>query len=242
MRETCGHAAPGTVVCVHGAGGGGWEWGVWARVFAARGYAVIAPDLQPAAGGLAATRYADYLDQVVQWCRGVGAPSILVGASLGGALALAAADVVGAQALILVNPLVPRSPRPRPRPAIIGWGSQRSLGSTRRAMSDADDAASLHAFRRWRDESGAVLDEAEAAAAKAASCAALVLASDRDENVPLPLSRALAIRIDADFERIAGAGHLGPLLGRVAASVAERAADWLQRRRDDAGDEPAGVV
>ena len=32
-----------TAVFVHGAGGGGWEWGVWARVFAAEGWAVLAP-------------------------------------------------------------------------------------------------------------------------------------------------------------------------------------------------------
>ena len=40
------------LVFVHGAGGGGWEWAVWARVFAAAGIAVAAPDLRPAAAGL----------------------------------------------------------------------------------------------------------------------------------------------------------------------------------------------
>lgn len=230
MREILERAAPCTVVCVHGAGGGGWEWAIWARVFAARGYGVIAPDLQPAAAGVAATRYGDYLDQVVQWCRGVGAPVALVGASLGGSLALAAAEIVGARALILVNPLVPRTPRPEPRRAVIPWARERSLGGTRRAMSDADDAACVYAFRRWRDESGAVLDEAEARAATASPCATLVLAGERDDDVPPPLSRALAIRLGADFERVADAGHLGPLLGRVAADVAERAAGWLGPR------------
>ena len=48
------------VVFVHGAGGGGWEWDAWARVFAAEGWRVFAPDLQPAAEGLAATRLDDY--------------------------------------------------------------------------------------------------------------------------------------------------------------------------------------
>ncbi|MFC4819523.1 alpha/beta fold hydrolase [Dokdonella ginsengisoli] len=242
MRESSPRTAPCTIVCVHGAGGGGWEWAIWARVFAARGHGVIAPDLQPAAAGLAATRYADYLEQVVQWCRGVGAPLALLGASLGGSLALAAAETAGAQALILVNPLVPRAPRPQPRPAVIPWGRERSLGGTRRAMADADDAACVYAFRRWRDESGAVLDEAEAAAATAPPCATLVLAGERDEDVPPPLSRALAIRLDADFERVAGAGHLGPLFGRGAASVAERAADWLEHRRLASHDGAAGAI
>ena len=35
------------VVLVHGAGGGGWEWDAWARVFAAGDWRVFAPDLQP---------------------------------------------------------------------------------------------------------------------------------------------------------------------------------------------------
>ena len=41
------HAA----VLVHGAGGGGWEWAAWARVFAAAGLSVAAPDLRAAPAG-----------------------------------------------------------------------------------------------------------------------------------------------------------------------------------------------
>lgn len=52
------------VVCVHGAGGGGWEWSIWARGLAVAGFDVLAPDLVPAHGGLAATRLADYREQV----------------------------------------------------------------------------------------------------------------------------------------------------------------------------------
>ena len=46
---------PPVAVCVHGAGGAGWEWTIWARVLAVRGWRVVAPDLLPAANGLAAT-------------------------------------------------------------------------------------------------------------------------------------------------------------------------------------------
>src|SRR5688572_28720195 len=92
-----------SALMVHGAGGGGWEWNVWARVFAAHGWRVEAPDLQPVAAGLAATRLRDYAAQVAGSLARLPLPRVVVGASLGGLLALrCAAD---ADALVLINPL-----------------------------------------------------------------------------------------------------------------------------------------
>ena len=42
--------------------------------------------------------------------------------------------------------------------------------------------------------------------------------------------RAWVLNLDADFELVVQASHVGPLLGRSAATVAERAADWLRER------------
>ena len=47
------------VLLVHGAGGGGWEWNLWRGVFEAADIAVVAPDLQLVAAGLAATGFGD---------------------------------------------------------------------------------------------------------------------------------------------------------------------------------------
>ena len=41
----------GTIVCIHGAGGGGWEYAKWDPIFRAAGYRVIANDLVPVAAG-----------------------------------------------------------------------------------------------------------------------------------------------------------------------------------------------
>lgn len=224
-----------SVVCVHGAGAGGWEWGIWARVLGARGFDVLAPDLMPCEAGLAATGFDDYRAQVIDWCRDGRPRPILLGASLGGLLALSVAKTADAAALVLVNPLPsaggPLLPRARSFDAVMPWGSRRSLAGTRRAMPDADDAARMFAFRRWRDESGAVLEAAHRGiAVEAPSCRVFVLASELDADVPAAASRALACRLEADFEQIDNAGHVDPLLGRDAGRIAERAADWLLAR------------
>lgn len=225
----------GRVVCVHGAGGGGWEWGVWARNLSIAGFDVLAPDLMPATGGLAATHLDDYRRQVAAWCRSKRGASV-VGASLGGLLALAVARAVRARSLVLVNPMPSAGlpARTERSPAVIRWRSAGTLRSTRQAMPDADDAARLYAFRRWRDESGAVLDEARAGlVVDPPDCPVLVIASEHDLDVPTESSRALAATLGADFECIAGASHVGPLLGRSAARTAARVAEWLQDHRHD---------
>ncbi|HEX5124046.1 MAG TPA: alpha/beta fold hydrolase [Rhodanobacteraceae bacterium] len=231
MREN----GTATVVCVHGAGGGGWEWAIWARVFAQRGFAVIAPDLKPSIAGIEKTSFADYRDQVIEWCLGAGQGAVLMGASLGGLLALSVAHALRPSALILVNPLPPGGvlarPLHEPWPAIVPWARTRSLVSTQRAMPDADDAARLFALRRWRDESGAVLNEArDGIAVDAPRCPTLFLASEDDADMPPAAVRALAVRYSADFRSIPGASHVGPLLGRAAAAVAAEAAAWLAER------------
>src|SRR5687768_3584762 len=146
-------------VLVHGAGGGGWEWNVWRRVFAAHGLETDALDLRPVDAGLPATCFEDYAAQVRAVLDAVPRPCALVGASLGGLLAMACAGA--ADALVLVNPLPPAPwadllPS-REWPDTVPWGRNARLASTRRALPDSDDATALFAFRRWRDESGAVL-------------------------------------------------------------------------------------
>lgn len=216
---------------VHGAGGGGWEWNIWARVFAAEGFAVSAPDLLPMASGLSQTRLVDYSAQVRAAALALPSPRVLVGASLGGLLALMNADV--ADALVLVNPLPPQPwhaqlPMRESCPAVIAWRSGASLVATRRSLFDADDAACLFAFRHWRDESGVVMDEALAGVAvPTPQCRMLLMASGRDEDVPQALSLAVARGLGADVIRLPEASHVGPLLSRSATSAASQAVAWL---------------
>jgi pimeloyl-ACP methyl ester carboxylesterase len=220
------------VLMLHGAGGGAWEWNVWRRVFAAAGHATRRPEFQPAAAGLGATRFEDYLDQAEQAVSATRTAPVLIGASLGALVALALAARFDCVALILVNPLPPapesaQLPARAAYPEVIPWARDASLASTRAALPDADAATWAYAFPRWRNESGAVLNAARAGIAlPAPRCPVRVIASRADEDVPFGVSAALAQRLGASLHTEPGS-HVGPLLGRRAARVAEAAVHWL---------------
>jgi pimeloyl-ACP methyl ester carboxylesterase len=202
-------------------------------VLDAAGIRVAAPDLQPAAGGLAATAFDDYRAQAQAALRALPQPRAAVGASLGGLLALACAGE--ADALVLVNPLPPapwaRRLPPRDWPDLVPWRRDARLASTRRALPDADDATALFAFRRWRDESGAVLRAAaEGIEVAAPVCPVLCITSMHDEDVPPELTRELAREWRADLIAVPSSSHVGPLLGRGATAVAAQVAAWLSAR------------
>ncbi|MBS7456703.1 alpha/beta hydrolase [Coralloluteibacterium stylophorae] len=217
------------IVLVHGAGGGPWEWDIWARVLEAAGIRVHRPGLQPAAPGLAATRLDDYRQQLAAAIARAGPAPVLVGASLGGRLAAECAE--RAAALVLVNPLLPERPAAGPGAAAIrAWRGRAALAGTRRALPDADAAAALHAFRRWRDESAAVLEEARATPfPPRPACPCLLVLSEADRDVAPAATRALAADWAVETIALAGASHVGPLLGREAAAVAARVLAWLDR-------------
>ncbi|MGX5732229.1 alpha/beta hydrolase [Pseudoxanthomonas beigongshangi] len=224
-----GSAPDWRALFLHGAGGGGWEWNRWCRIWRASGIAVHAPDLQPVSAGIEATEWQDYRGQVAEWLQALPRPRVLVGASLGGLLAMQAAE--GADALIVINPLLPapwhRELPARAWPDRVCWRSGARLASTRRSMPEADPASVLYALRRWRDESGAVLRTAQAGiAVEASRCPALFIASRDDTDVPASVVRRLAERSRAGFVEVAG-GHLAPLLGRGAQQVARQAVEWL---------------
>lgn len=221
---------PRHALLIHGAGGGAWEWNLWRGVFRAQGIETDALELRPAPAGLAATALHDYLAQVRAALHALPRPRVLVGASLGGLLALLAAD--DADALALVNPLPPapwhaRLPA-REWPDVVRWQGDARLASTRRAMPDADDASALFAFRHWRDESGAVLCEAHAGvAADRPACPTLLIASAQDDDVPPATVAAMAEAWGASRLQTLSGSHVGPLLGRHATTVAAQAVAWL---------------
>lgn len=234
MTASASHATRMSALLVHGAGGGGWEWNVWRQVWRAHGVAAHAPDLRPSTRGLADTTLHDYTEQVRLALLALPRPRAIVGASLGGLLAMRVA--AHADALILVNPLPPmpwqRGLAPRDWSDVVPWRRTARLSSTRAALPDADEATALFAFRHWRDESGAVLREAYAGVEVARpSCPALFVLSAQDEDVPPALIASMAGDWRADRLETLATSHVGPLLGRLAPQIAAQAVAWLNRLR-----------
>jgi len=218
-------------VFVHGAGGGGWEWNAWAPEFRKAGWICVHPDLEPSPKGIAATQFDDYLRQVENWSR-LHQPSklALIGASMGGVLALKASETLHPDAMVLVNSVGPAgigSRKVKTWPAVIEW-LKGTLKETQDSMPDGDTESIFFAFKHWRDESGAVL----AAISKGVrvtrpTCPLLVILGDQDTDVPNSVGVEMAKRYLADLKVYKGMSHVGPLLGTRAAQVALDTSEWL---------------
>ena len=212
------------VLFVHGAGGGGWEWNVWARIFKAHGFDVQAPDLLPSVNGLANTSLEDYQRQIQQHVLAINSPKIIIGASLGGLLALMNAD--HADAIVLINPMPPapwdlHMAAQEHYPAVIPWQSRSSLRGTHRALFDCDAVTCLYAFRHWRDESGAAMNAAMAGVdIIRPNCPVLLMGSEHDKDVPFSVLKNLATSLNAAFINLPESSHVGPLLGKAASRCA----------------------
>ena len=217
-----------TVIMVHGAGGGGWEYRFWTPIFQKAGWRVIARDLLPAKGGLANTTAEDYVRQIIAWTPRRRARLVLVGASMGGPLVLEAARRLKPDAVVLINPVPEIGMRRKSAPPVVRWAGG-PYADTVIAMPDSDEATRRYAWPRWRDESGAVLNRlGRGLRPPRPKGRILMIVSDRDADVPSAQSRAGARRLGADLKTLPEASHVGPLLGRDAARVARLVVRWLR--------------
>lgn len=220
------------IICVHGAGGGGWEYDLWKPVLERRGYGVVAKDLLPAPEGLARTTLADYVAQARTWIP-QGESVVLVGASMGGIVALRVAESVRTAAVVLVNSVPPAGVRSARTPTetfppVVKWANG-AIAETRAAMPDSDEATIQKAWRGWRNESGAVMNELYARVpVRKPTCPVLVVVGAKDTDISPETSRNVAAWTNADIFEYAGTSHVGPLLGRRAAEVAANVATWCE--------------
>ncbi|MBS1721842.1 MAG: alpha/beta fold hydrolase [Armatimonadetes bacterium] len=224
----------GTVVMVHGAGGGGWEYDFWKPVFQQTGWKVVAKDLVPVGGDYAKTTFADYQHLVEGWGQRAKRPLVLVGASMGGPLCLKAAEKLKPDAIVLVNSVAPAAvPVDRKLegfPAVVKWANG-PIEDTRAAMPDSDEKTIRWAWKRWRDESGAVMGSLKKGVeVQKPQCPVLVVLGEDDTDVPLATGRAIAKAYGADVMEYAKTSHVGPLMGRRAKEIAGAVAAWLGHR------------
>lgn len=215
-------------VMIHGAGGGGWEFVFWRRVFRRHGFVCIAPTLMPNPAGIASTTLNDYIDQTAPACSGMSV-DCLIGASLGGTIALSLLDVVRPKRLILINSNLPARLQPQPLPTwpeVIRW-SHGSVDDSKEAMPGATDSVVRAAACRWRDESGQVLAEAaRRLTTLEIPVPHLMVISGADASVPPEGSLTWAKASGASVRYFAGLSHIDPLLGVQSHFVADLCAGW----------------
>lgn len=232
-QEAVQHKRAKRALAWHGAGAGGWEFALWQAVFQAADWQFEAPDLSASEQGLEQTQFSDYAAQV-ETALTTLAPGLLLGASLGGLLALCAARRSATDcALVLINPLPPapfHSLLPaRSWPARVLWQHRHALRATQRALGDASPATAWIANQNWRDESGAVLHAAyQGIALPAPPRRVLMLISEQDTDVPPAVSEQVAAWCGADKIRLPGQTHVGPLLGKRASAIAEQVLAWCE--------------
>lgn len=226
---TLAFAPKPVAVMIHGAGGGGWEYDKWRPVFTRAGYEVVAKDLVPVKGGYEKTRLEDYVKQVVAWCP-KDRPVVLIGASMGGMLAQLAASRVKTKAVVLVNSTSPESKGKRTLPPVVRWANG-PLKDTRDSMPDSDEKTILWAWKKWRDESGAVMEALSAGPqVPPFKAPVLVVIGQNDTDIPPEKSRRLAARYKADLHEYQSMSHVGPLLSTRAEEVAGSVVAWLKAR------------
>lgn len=228
-----------TVVAVHGAGGGAWEWQLWQQSPLSSQVDFEAVQLEPR-GSLECTTLDDYVQQVVEFCQRLKAsgPLYLVGASMGGivvALSAAILEVVAGVVFVCSTLPIPWCPPKRTEyPAVVCWAGG-NVQETVEAIPDASHETCRFAAERWRDESGAVLNaissgiEWKKSSITTRYCVVVPLA---DDTITPNDQIAFGAHLSAHTLTYEGMSHCGPLLGRRAEDVATAVAEWICQKQD----------
>ena len=196
------------LILVHGATSGPWVFDHWPEAFS--GYDVRVPDLQ-AGLDIARARMTDYVDRVLRAV--ADRPSVVCGWSMGGLVALMAAQRSPLVAVVVLEPSLPLE--------LSGGDSLRQLRS---GTYDAESAyGPLPSGTRCRPESLRALDERKRGiSVPAVDCPMLVVTG----RMALPQGRLVARHYDADLLDFTDLGHSGLVADpRVRAGIAS----WLTR-------------
>jgi pimeloyl-ACP methyl ester carboxylesterase len=228
--------APGTgpkVLFVHGSGAGAWNWENFMQQFSAAGYDCYAMNLRghapnPQLPELGAVVMADYVQDVRGVLREIGEDIILVGHSMGGAIAQMVAQDVPVRALVLAssapvagvkfqNPsfnvwfllhiirTIPAMVRKKPIP--LGWKVMRSA-----VLNKIPEDQQRAAFEKFVPESGAVgmevLKGTISADLTQAKFPILVVSGNEDNTSLIAMEREIAAQQKADLIELDGHGHM----------------------------------
>ena len=225
------------IVFIHGAGGGRWEWEYWRNYFRNQGFDCYCPTLTGDKDAIEEVTFDDYLLQIKKLIKQIGAKPIIIGASMGGIIAQKLAESKLAKAIVLINSVPPKGVTKKNKrkikkyPPIIKWSTQSKLQDTINSMPEASRKTILWAHKRWRDESGKVLNEILKGIdinKKQITCPILVMAGKNDEDITPEESLEIAHYYNADYFAFEDVSHVGALLGKHFKKIAAVTGEWIE--------------
>lgn len=229
------------VLLVHGAANSARVWSPWQAALAGLGWSSWALDLRGHGDSepvdLSRTRMVDYVDDVCAAAARLPRPSVLIGWSMGGLVAVMAASAAGAAACVALAPSAPAPGHDPTVPLRAGTFGPEEYGIDGRdpdeqpSMPDLDREARLLALASLGLESRLARDERKAGIIVAPlACPLLVVTGGGDrlwprscyEGFPLP----------AEWLEAAGASHWGLVLAPATlASLVPAVVRWLDDAR-----------
>lgn len=221
------------VLFVHDAGGGSWEWCVWSEVFEQYDFKNHSINLQPSELGLKNTSSEDYIQQLIDYSTNLGLTNpILIGAGMGGMLALRVYEQLKPSAMILINPLGSEAlGRPLEETDFNSIIFNYHQYSADNDLNIEGNGKEKHPGMESRQESGPALQNLmEKTAIPDIDCPCLLLLGEHRQVIPPETGNELAARLDAEVISFEGSNHIGALLGIEAKAIARQVCQNLLSR------------
>lgn len=227
-------------VLVHGAANSALVWTFWQRELAARGHISHAIDLRghghSGACDLSRVSMHDYADDVCGFVETLAQPPVLAGWSMGGLVAMLAAQRAKVRAIVGLAPSTPALMRDESVELRTGefdateYGVRLDDAGPQASMFDLDAEERLLALASCGLESRYARDErAAGVVVESLPCPLLIVTSTGDEQ--WPRSRYDGLHLPAEHLSVDGASHWGLVLNRRAiASLVPDVLRWVQWR------------
>ena len=250
-----------TIVMIHGMWGGPWCWDHYKAFFENKGYRCIAPALRYHAGNpndkpdprVGAVSLLDYADDMEMLIRGLDAPVILMGHSMGGLLAQILASRSLAEAAVLLTPASPGGILTL-TPSVIRsfWSTMKTWGFWKKPVRQTFKEASystlgvlpaeakVENFNRFVHESGRVVFEiglwyldpqnASRVDESKITCPVCIITGTKDKMTPVTVVRKIARKYKdiSVYKEFANHGHW--VIGEPGwEEIAAYTSDWLDK-------------
>lgn len=212
---------------IHDQGGGSWEWCVWAEIFEQYQFETHTITLEPSKAGEKNTSSSDYAQQLIDYIDNHKLKQpILVGAGMGGKLALKLYHQVNPSALILINPLGSET-FSRPLDEIDFTSvifDQHDPNNDPRSPGPEEFHNDNAKQQLSRQEKPNKLGGSEI---PDIYCPCLLLIGEQSNVVPPETGNELAEKLNAEVISFGGVNHISALLGIEAKAIARHVCQTL---------------